>query len=335
MRLRHLLLPILLGANGLCLAEIQRVEVAPIQYGPLAEEIRTFGVLAPGVEELSFQIPGRIDAFKAEEGDEVVAGQLLAVLNTRDAEDQLRQAENDRANGIRFLKRMETLHAAGSIQASQLEDAAAQYDQVQIAFEQAQLNLARCSLHAPSDGLILKQTTDSRTSIRPGMPIFVFQSKDEAWTTQVDLTDRNALNISKGTTADIRFAPYPNKIFKGRVTSVAQVANSSDGLFTAEVAIIPEDYELRPGMLAEIDLIKTSERGYSSIPFDALLDVRGSRGLVYLIENSANLVREQQVTIISLNKDVVTVAEDLRSFQSVVIRGHYGLQDRSPVLVTQ
>ncbi|MFN3237605.1 MAG: efflux RND transporter periplasmic adaptor subunit [Pseudomonadales bacterium] len=326
--------------SHLCLADgqsRQRVEVRSIGHGVLQQEIRTFGVLAPGVEELSFQISGRIAAFNVQEGDEVKAGQLLAALDPQDAEDLLRRAENERGNGARLLERMKTLHAAGSIQASQLEDAQAQYDQLQIAFEQAQLNLARCQLVAPSDGLILKRTTDSRTSVTAGVPIFVFQSHEEAWVTEVHLTDKNALQVSNGTSALVRFAPYPDEVFEGRVTSVAQVANPGDGLFRAEIAIDRNGAALRPGMLAEIDLTIQSEEFYSSVPFDALLDVRGNRGVVYLLRASADsesTVIARTITIVSMRREWVTVAEDLTDFSTVVVRGHYGLSDGLPVLVT-
>lgn len=314
-------------------AEARRVETAPIKRAVVHHEIRTFGVLAPRVEELSFQVRGRIRNFVAAEGDRVEAGQVLAELEIQDAEYALRGAASERDNGLRLLERMKALHAERSVQTAELEDAQARYEQLQVAYEQAEFNVAQCKLRAPSSGLILKKVTDSRTSVAPGQTIFVFQSDREEWITKVDLTDRNALLVADGAEANIRFAPYPGKTFKGRVTSVAQLANPADGLFTAEIAISTQGAALRPGMVAEVDLMKATDRPYTILPFDALLDLRGNRGVVYLVDDEGRAV-EKAVTIYALERDTVAVIEDLGPYREVVVRGHYGLSHHMPVVVS-
>lgn len=326
----RLFLPILIFTTSFAtqaFGDAPAVKVTPIKNEVIEHRIRTFGVLAPNVEEISFQIPGRILRFDIEEGDRVKAGQQLAQLQTEDAEDGVDKARTQLDNSSRVLKRMQTLHERGSIQISQLEDAQAQFDQLQIAFDQATLNLARCYLVAPSDGILLKQHIDSRTSVSPGQPIFIFQSDDEPWVTKVDLTDRNALLMSEGATAEVTFAPYPNEIFAGVVSKVAQLANQKDGLYTAEVSISTKGKELRPGMVAEVDLIKKSPNAFSVVPFDALIDLRRNKGKVYLVDPASGNAVEQNVTINNINNDRVAVEEDLRAFELVVSQGHHALRD--------
>lgn len=335
-------LPSMLIAISLILVSVplraedgQYVKTAPIRTEPFETRIRTFGVLAPSVEEMSFEIPGRIERFLVDEGDRVTKGQRLAVLDSQDAEDGLRKARSNLDNAQRILDRMLKLHETGSIQTSQLDDIQAQYDQARIAFEQAELNVARCEMVAPSNGLILQQNIDSRTSVQPGQAVYVFQSDDEQWVTKVHLTDKNALLMSGGAEAEITFTPYPNDVFKGQVTKVAKVANPSDGLYTVEVAISTQGLELRPGMIAEVDLIKASDEDYSIVPFGALLDVRGIRGTVYVVDSGASIAREQNVTINSIRGTEVSVLEDLSGFAEVITHGHHGLKDQASIIVTQ
>lgn len=320
-------------ASQVTIAEGQSVKTAPIIIEAVEFRVRTFGVLAPSVEDMSFQIPGRIASFHVSSGERVTAGQLLVRLDTADAEDTLRKARTELENAERLLNRMQKLSEAGSIQSSQLDDAQAQYDQVRIAFEQAELNLERCSLLAPSDGLILKQNIDSRTSVLSGQPIFVFQSDDEQWVTKVDLTDRNALLMSEGAVADVIFAPYPNEAFSGKVTKVAKVANPSDGLYTAEVTITTNGLELRPGMVAEVDLRKASTQDYAIVPFDALLDLRRDRGNIYLVGSNGATAVEMPVTINSIDGDRVSILEDLSQYDRVITRGHHGLKDQAAIVL--
>lgn len=139
--------------------------------------------------------------------------------------------------------------------------------------------------------------------------------------------------MSEGATADVTFTPYPNEVFSGVVTKVAKVANVTDGLYTAEIAISTKEMELRPGMIAEVDLKKVSDQVYSIIPFDALLDVRGIRGTVYLTNTGTASAIEHDVTINNVNGDQVSVLEDLSAYDQVITRGHHGLKNQSPVIV--
>ncbi|HIE87131.1 MAG TPA: efflux RND transporter periplasmic adaptor subunit [Gammaproteobacteria bacterium] len=314
-------------------AKAQTVKTTPIKNEVVVQRVRTFGVLAPNVEEISFQIAGRILKFAVDEGDRVKTGQLLVQLQTEDAEDNLEKTRTQLDNMARVRARMEKLHEGGNIQLSQLEDIQAQHDQLKIAFDQAELNLARCYLKAPSDGIVLKQYIDSRTSVSPGQAIFVFQGDDELWVTKVDLTDRNALLMSTGADAEVTFSPYPNEIFKGRVRKVAQVANTKDGLYTAEVSILTQGKELRPGMVAEVDLIKNSDRPYSIVPFDALLDLRKIRGHVYLVDQAGAAAIEKAVTINSIDGDLVALEEDLSEFELVISQGLHGLRDGDAIRI--
>lgn len=318
-----------------CMAQAQGqpVETGAIRHEVVQQVIRTFGDLTPRIEELSFQVPGRIESFFVEESSRVEAGDLLAILDTRDAEDALRRARSEFEVAERQLERMRLLHASRAIQASSLEDAQAAHDQRRMQLEQAQLQVQRCHLRAPSAGVILEQSTDSRTSVTAGQPIFTFLAAREPWLIKVGLTDRNALMVRTGVSAKIRFAPWPNVVFDGAITRISRVANPKDGLFTTEVTLDPGEFELLPGMIAEVDLLPVSTEPHSIVPLDALLDVRDQQGTVYVVAEDRGTVRARTVTIHSIVRDAVAVHEDLRDYREVVVRGHYRLDDGAAITV--
>lgn len=330
-----LVLGLLFSASFIVAEEASKVRVTPIKNEKVRFKVRTYGVLSPGVEEMSFQIPGRIQRFLVEEADRVAAGQVLVRLETKNAESVLNERELELSNARRSLVRMTTLFKERSIQESQLEDAQAAFDQIQIAYEQAQLNLSRCTLKAPSDGVILKQFIDSRTSVNPGQPIFVFRSDSEQWITKVELTDRNAFLMAKGARAQVSFAPYPNEIFEGEITKLAQVANPSDGLYTAEVTITTNGRELLLGMVAEVDLIKETEETFAIVPFDALLDLRKNQGTIYLTSEDLTTAIEKKVTINNIEGDQVSLLEDLSAYTMVITRGQSVLEDQTPIIIQE
>ncbi len=311
------------------------VKVAAVEYLPTTSRVSTYGTLAPKTEELSFKVGGRIAAFSVEEGAEVSVGQLLAKLETKDAEDALDRQRVELEQAQRAYQRMGTLHTKGSIQRSQLEDADARLEQVRIAHEQAELQLDRCYLRASSDGLILKEFLDSRTTITAGQGIFSFQRNSEEWVTKVDLTDRNAFALGEGASAVIRFAPYPGVSFDGELTKLARVANPGDALYTAEVTISTANYALRPGMVAEVDLYRVSGETFATIPFDAIVNLRGTQGTIYLPDANSGTAIEKKITVQAIQGDKVAIRQNLAPYTQIVTRGQGKLADGTHIRIVE
>lgn len=307
------------------------VRVAPIEQERVDYVVRTYGVLAPTVEEISFPIAGRIEAFDVEAGDVVLAEQELARLETRELKDRERSRALDLISAERELTRMGTLFDRGSVQRTMLEDAQSAYDVLAIELAAAREDLVRSVVRAPADGIVLEQFIDSRTNVSPGEPVFSFQSFEEPWITEVGLTDRNALRIGGGARAAIRFGAHPGRVFEGTLSRLARVADPASGLFVAEITIEPEGADLRPGMVAEVDIRQSSDERYFQIPFDALLELRGDSGVAYVLAPGESRVQKRSVTIHSIDRNRAAVEEDLSVFETVVVRGHDRLQDGTVV----
>lgn len=315
------------GALALAAQDAPAVRTAPVRSERIDYVVRTYGVLAPQVEEISFQIPGRIDAYLVDAGDRVRSGDPLVRLEMRDRRDALRTSELRLESAERELARMRSLYEKNSVQRSMLDDARSAFDVLEIEVALAEEALVRSELQAPADGVVLEQFVDSLTNVAPGQPIFLFQADEEPWITEVDLTDRHATHIREGASAEIRLGPWPGRVFPGRVSKLARVADPANGLFTAEITIDAEGEALRPGMVAEVDLRQTSEAPFTVLPFEALLEVRGDDGLAYFLDADDAVVRERRVTIRSVDGDRVAVEEDLGAFDAVVVRGQQRLRD--------
>ena len=309
------------------------VRIAEVEKKPVQRSVSTYGVLAPRIEELSFRTGGRIASFNATEGQRVVEGQVLAELEKRDAQSQLDQAEVVRDQAARQLERFEKLAKEGMIQESQLENAYDQLETAKLGYEQARLELDRCTLRAPGDGFILKEYLDSRTTVTAGTPIYSFRDVSRSWITKVELTDQNAFAFGLGTTAKARFAPYPGEVFNGTLTKQAGVADKNNGLYTVEITIETNEKELRPGMVVEVDLLHETEESYSTVPLDALVDLRGNSGIIYLLDESGSQAIEMPVHIVAITAGMVAFAEPVPEGTPVVVRGQQSLRHGAPVKI--
>ena len=310
------------------------VKVAPIVYKTIDHRIRTYGILSLKIEDLSFRATGRIDRFLVEEGEAVEAGQLLAQLETADAEVAVRRQRVELASAKSKLDRLNELFDRQFVQDAELEQAKADVETAEIALSQAQEDFDRCFMRAPSNGTILREFIESRTTIPAGTSIFSFQSSDEPWKAQIRLSDSNAFFLREGAMAKVSFAPYPGTEFDGVLSQISQVASAEDGLYTAEVTIETGDTTLRPGMIAEVDISQTSADQFYVVPMDALVDMNRNSGRIYVLDGNSSKVAEKAITVHTISYNEVALVESLeKTYEQVVVRGQGPLQNLSQVRI--
>ena len=87
------------------------------------------------------------------------------------------------------------------------------------ALDKARDDLARTSLHAPSEGAMANVDIDVGQYATAGQPIMTFISASDAWVV-VDLRENSLGHIEIGDEAEILLDVAPGRVFKGRVASI-------------------------------------------------------------------------------------------------------------------
>ncbi len=104
---------------------------------------------------------------------------------------------------------------------------------------------------------------------------------------QVDVSENDILKTSLNDTVDIEIDAYPDKIFKGHITQIANSASNLGNInsnqvtnFIVEIAIHPNSYKtlisdinpfpFRPGMSAGVDIYTDKKLDVLSIPIQAV-----------------------------------------------------------------
>jgi len=94
--------------------------------------------------------------------------------------------------------------------------------------KQAQLDLARTKIYAPSDGGITNLKVDVGHYANKGSPVMTFISINEVWV-QANLRENSVANIKVGNTVDITLDVAPGRIFKGTVSSLGFAVKQESG----------------------------------------------------------------------------------------------------------
>lgn len=103
--------------------------------------------------------------------------------------------------------------------------------------KQAQVNLERTNLYAPSHGGITNLKIDVGHYASPGVALMTFVEVDNIWI-QANLRENSVANIKVGTEVDIALDSAPGRIFKGSVISLGFAVSHEQGGGVGELATI-------------------------------------------------------------------------------------------------
>jgi len=95
----------------------------------------------------------------------------------------------------------------------------AKIQQALTSLEQAQLDLNRATVRAPSDGLVTNLSVDVGHYANVGSPIMTFISVKDVWI-QVDMRENSLGHMKPGNEVNIVLDSAPGQVFKGSIRSV-------------------------------------------------------------------------------------------------------------------
>lgn len=288
--------------------------------------------------ELGFESGGRIAAINVEVGDRVRAGQVLAILDTRVAQQHLVKAEADDAAAnaalgerdaqlarLQGLER-EQIVAGAQVDAvkAQRDAAAGQQQAAGAALALAQRELAQAEIRAPFDGQIVARLAQAHGDMAPGQVVLHIEAPG-ALEAVVGLPDAVAARTRIGERARLIVdgAAYPAQLAKlsAHADNGAQVA--------AIFRVDGPSSRLRSGLAVALELPGDARRSMS-LPASALLpDARTGDGQVFVLDTARERVELRRVRYATaLGGDgQITLLDGVADGEWVVVAGAPFLTD--------
>lgn len=225
---------------------------------------------------LAFRVPGVLAQRPVDEGQQVKTGQLLAVLDDREAAARLSQAQAAvrRASANHWnladqAKRSETLFDGGAVSQEQRDRdvtaanvAAAQLKEAEAAARVARVTLEDMRLASPIDAVVTRTHAEVGETVAAGRPVVTLTNLDKPWV-RVYVPETVIGRVRLGGVADITVDSFPDRVFKGRVTYIASQAEFTPKnvqtqeervklVFAVDVTADNPDGTLKPGMPADV-----------------------------------------------------------------------------------
>ncbi|MEW6237573.1 MAG: efflux RND transporter periplasmic adaptor subunit [Candidatus Omnitrophota bacterium] len=329
------------------------VEFDKAIQGDIDDVAEFTGTLAGESEVLvSPKISGRVEKIRVDLGDEVTAGQSLAVLDDVEARNAVEEAnaklsvarasleecETNLTTVQSELERIRTLREKKVAAPSELENAEANVstllarkkvsqaniEQQDAALRAAQARLSYTQITAPIAGFVGKRFLDEGAMVSPSTPIVSLADMSTVKTV-ISVVERDYAKIKLGLKAALAVDAYPDKAFEGRVSRIAPVLNADTRTAETEIEIPNSDLLLKPGMFARVRIHFGTHRGVTLIPLRALVKRESQQGVFIPIDNNAK-ARFLPIAP-GISSADVTEASGVEIGQVVIVMGQHLLND--------
>ncbi|MEM6645957.1 MAG: efflux RND transporter periplasmic adaptor subunit [Bacteroidota bacterium] len=309
------------------------VEVDTVDERDITQVVVASGRVQPEVEvQISPDVSGEIITLPVLEGDRVSKGDLLVRIDPDFYRAQLEQSEAgvlqskaslaqrraDMLNAELEMNRTRTLFEKNAVPQSDLERAETTYEVQKAGYEaagysvqsaearqrEATENLSRTTIYAPMNGTISQLNVElgerALGTVQMQGTVLMTLAKLDQMEIMVDVNENDVVNVALGDTAAIEVDAYPERVFKGVVTEIAnsartqgagtqeqvtnfpvkvrildrhnvEVATLAEGLGSTE-AISPEDNMpiFRPGMSGTVDIFTRTDVNTLAVPIQAV-----------------------------------------------------------------
>lgn len=308
------------------------VAVVRVTSSALTERVELSGRLEPWVEvQISSELGGMVEQIGFEKGDFVTEGQVLARVGTDLYAAALAEAEALLSGAESTYNRATALVERQAVPRQTAIDATSAYEAAQARVAQSRLRLERSTVHAPVSGVAISRDVEPGEVLPPGTLVTTLHRLDRLKAV-VGIPESDVGLFHTGGTATLTVEAWPDRAFEGRIVFIAPSAIGSTRTFVSEIAVQNTDRALRPGMIANVLLVRRVVEDAVVVSRDALQE-RDSGTVAIVLDGERARVRP--VTLGGSEGDRVLVEAGLAAGEWLIVSGQRNLIDGQVVEVTE
>jgi membrane fusion protein, multidrug efflux system len=280
---------------------------------------------------VSAEVRGKVTTLSVREGQRVSKGDVIAHLDTRDYENSLRSTKASLAAAKASLKRLTELQRERLSTRSQLDDAVAQVENYQAAMDTAALNLERCAITAPMDGIINQRHIESGQYLNVADPVVEILQIDRVKII-VGIPESDVEAVRRLDSFEVTIDALDGRKFTAKKYFLSKTADSQARVYPLELALDNRKHEILPDMFARVEIVKEEVVDSLSIPLYAIIS-RNDQHLVYVVEDNVAKAREVDLGIQQGWR--IQAKSGLNSGDNVIVVGQRSVNDGTAVKVVR
>jgi RND family efflux transporter MFP subunit len=348
------------GGRGSGIRPPMPVEFARVKRGPVSEQIIVVGnLIGEATVEVVPRVNGRLQAVSVKLGDAVSKGQIIARVEDREIQEQVRQAEasyqvsqasiRQREADLKLahtnLERSRSLferqllpqqtyddtEARYQAALAQVDLAKAQFEQAKARLDELKITLSNTIIVSPVDGFVGKRFLDPGAFANTNTPVASLVDISRVRMV-ANLVERDVRRVPTGTGADVQVDAFPGEKFRGRVSRVAPVFDPATRTAEIEIEVPNAGFRLKPGMYARVQLTVDQRSDALTVPRSALIAIDGKNGVFIADKPGGAQPAARGNETNGMTARFLPVETGIRDGESIEITS--GLRDGAEVITT-
>jgi membrane fusion protein, heavy metal efflux system len=147
-------------------------------------------------------------------------------------------------------------------------------------------------VHSPISGVVTEKHTVVGELADPSKNLFKVDDLSSVWVL-VDINEKDLSKIEKGRPATVKVGAFPESVFRGRMTYIADLVDDATRTVKARIEVANPGRKLKPEMFAMVELtVPPSTSLVLAVPEEAIVDLEGKKVLFITGDETEFIPRE-------------------------------------------
>jgi cobalt-zinc-cadmium efflux system membrane fusion protein len=325
--------------NGVVLAQARKERLGGVISATGQGEVN-----ADRIAHVSPRISGKIDSVRASLGDAVGAGQVLASLDSVELGEALsryRQSRTRLALAGNNMQRVKTLVEKKIAARKEILQTETEYKmaQTEVNTDQERLLLYGISRSDIEKGNATRILLPVRSSIGgivtekhaivgeladPSKSLYTIADLSSVWVL-VDINEKDLAKVKKGQNARVTVGAFPDQIFRGKITYLADLVDEATRNVKARVEVQNPGRKLKPEMFATVELaLPPTAPPVLAVPAEAVQDLEGKK-VLFVTKNGSEFT-PRLIALGGTSADMTEVTAGLAEGERYAVKGSFLLK---------
>lgn len=278
---------------------------------------------------LSAKVGGTIDNVLVRKGDQVSEGQVLAHIDERDYILRRNGAQASYNLALANYKRSRTLYDKGMTPTAELDLARTAMETSLASLEDAKLNLSRCTIKAPMNGVVEHLPAKVGLFLAVGDPIAKILKIDQVKAV-IGIPESDVAAVRALDQVEITLQALENRTVKAKIHFLSSAPDNVARLYRLELALDNKDHAILPGMFVRAEVVKHRAQNAVSVPLYSVV-ARNDEQYVYVAQEGRAVKR--QVTLGIMEGWRVQVSKGLAFGEQILVEGHRDVENNDAIKV--
>jgi RND family efflux transporter MFP subunit len=329
--------------------EITGVKVETVSPSTVEEYYEVAGtVRARTVSVISSRLMGTVTSVEVKEGQRVKMGQLLLVIDDRDAAARARAAEEALKEAMSALEaageqkdladvtyeryrnlfeekalsrqELDSMETGQKVAQAGLRRAEAAVERARASLKEAEVFLGFARVTTPVSGIVTEKKIDPGSMAVPGAPLLTLED-DSAYRIEVNVDERFIEYIKTGMAAEVSI-PSIDRRAEGKVLEAVPSVNPASRTFLVKLGLA--DSALKGGLYGRVRF-KTGTKQAIALPHSAIVQ-RGQLTGVYSVDENG-VVTYRMVRVGKGQEGMVEILSGVKPGDKVIVEGAENAMD--------